>query len=63
MIVVPGGTLVAKKPVVKANADIPVANGNTYPSVSEYRLNGPASPPGGMVNVIKTVIFLYINLL
>ena len=51
--------LYIKKPAVKTNADIPVANGNTYPSVSEYRLNGPASPPTGMFNVINVVIIVY----
>ena len=58
---VPSGTTVDVYPATKTAADIFVANGATYPSKLEKRLNGPESPPIGITNVINTVMsYLFI---
>lgn len=47
-------------PASNTNADIFVSNGVMNPSIFEYKLNGPASPPTGITNVINVVI-IYIG--
>jgi hypothetical protein len=55
IIVVLLGTEDEEKPASNDTVLIPVSKGETYPSISEYRLKGPESTPA-TVNVIKTVI-------
>jgi hypothetical protein len=55
IIVVLLGTEDEEKPASNDTVLIPVSKGETYPSISEYRLKGPESTPA-TVNVIKTVL-------
>ena len=53
MVVVPLGTSVDVYPPTRRILDTLVSKAVTYPSVFEYRLNGPVSAPA-VVNVINT---------
>jgi len=54
--VVPLGTRVDIYPASKVDAGIFDSNGTINPSTSEYKSNGPESPPGGITIVTNIVI-------